>query len=224
VRRPHRARPGLDQGRRAGARHENEIGGTTDVAAHTELTSRRTTKVVDGTSVTGWFTEDFTWAELQTLRARERLPAVRPANTAFDGPYEIPSLQQVIDLAKRSRPCDGDKVGIYPETKHPSYFDGIGLSREEPLVRTLQRNGYRDERHPVIVQSFEVGNLKQLDRMTDVRLVPPTSAWAPIPTRSDDPNCLCSRAHLRVSKDRSGLPPGIPASLPTDRGEGGKKR
>jgi glycerophosphoryl diester phosphodiesterase len=153
------------------ARHENEIGGTTDVAAHPEFDGRRTTKVIDGTSVTGWFTEDFTWAELQTLRARERLPAVRPANTAFDGQFKIPSLQQVIDLAKRSRTCDGDEVGIYPETKHPSYFDGIGLSLEEPLVRSLRRNGYRNRHDPVIVQSFEVGNLQQLDRMTDVRLV-----------------------------------------------------
>jgi glycerophosphoryl diester phosphodiesterase len=152
------------------ARHENEIGGTTDVADHPEFAGRRTTKLIDGTSVTGWFTEDFTWAELQTLRARERLPAVRPANTAFDGRFRIPSLQQVIDLAKRSRTCDGEKVGIYPETKHPSYFDGIGLSLEEPLVRTLRRNGYHDRRDPVIVQSFEVGNLQQLNRMTDVRL------------------------------------------------------
>jgi glycerophosphoryl diester phosphodiesterase len=152
------------------ARHENEIGGTTDVASHPEFAARRTTKLIDGNSVTGWFTEDFTWRELQTVRARERLPAVRPANTAFDGQEKIPSLQQVVDLAQRSRTCDGREVGIYPETKHPSYFDGIGLSLEEPLVRTLRRNGYRDRRDPVIVQSFEVGNLRRLDRMTDVRL------------------------------------------------------
>ena len=120
------------------ARHENEIGGTTDVASHPEFAARRTTKMIDGVSVTGWFAEDFTLAELQTLRARERLPAVRPANTAFDGQFEVPSFQQVIDLARRSRTCDGRPVGIYPETKHPSYFDGIGLSLEEPLVETLR--------------------------------------------------------------------------------------
>ena len=100
------------------ARHENEIGGTTDVASRPEFAARKAAKNIDGEEVSGWFTEDFTLAELKTLRAKERIPQLRPANTAFDGPYEIPSLQQVIDLAKRSRPCDGDKVGIYPETQH----------------------------------------------------------------------------------------------------------
>ena len=152
------------------ARHENEIGGTTDVAEHPELASRRTTKVIDGRSVTGWFTEDFTLAELRTLRARERIPAVRPQNTAYDGRFRVPTLQEVIDLARRSRTCEGRPVGVYPETKHPSYFDSIGLSMEEPLVRTLHRNGYRHERSPAIIQSFEVGNLRELDRMTDVRI------------------------------------------------------
>ena len=153
------------------ARHENEIGGTTDVASHPEFTGRRTTKVIDGTSTTGWFTEDFTFAELQTLRAKERLPVVRPANTAYDGQFKIPSLQQVIDLAQRSRTCDGRRVGIYPETKHPSYFDSIGLSLEEPLVRTLRANGYTHRHDPVFIQSFEVGNLQQLQHMTKLRLV-----------------------------------------------------
>ena len=130
------------------ARHENEIGGTTDVASHQEFAARRTTKMIDGVSVTGWFTEDFTFAELQTLRARERLPLVRPANTAFDGQFPVPSFQQVIDLARRSRTCDGRPVGIYPETKHPSYFDRIGLSLEEPLVETLDANGFKGRRDP----------------------------------------------------------------------------
>jgi glycerophosphoryl diester phosphodiesterase len=121
--------------------------------------------------VTGWFTEDFTLAELRTLRARERLPQVRPQNTAYDGRYRIPTLQEVVDLARRSRTCEGRPVGVYPETKHPTYFDSIGLSMEEPLVRTLHRNGYRGRRAPVFVQSFEVGNLRDLDRMTGVRLV-----------------------------------------------------
>jgi glycerophosphoryl diester phosphodiesterase len=153
------------------ARHENEIGGTTDVAAHPEFAARRTTKVIDGATVTGWFTEDFTFAELRTLRARERLPQVRPANTAFDGQFLVPSIQEVVDLAERSRTCDGRPVGIYPETKHPSYFDGIGLSLEEPLVETLDASGLRGHRDPVIVQSFEVGNLRALAHMTKVRLV-----------------------------------------------------
>jgi len=147
------------------ARHENEIGGTTDVADHPEFAGRRTTKTIDGNPVTGWFTEDFTLAELRTLRARERLPDLRPANTAFDGLYQVPTFQEVIDLAKRAG------VGIYPETKHPTYFDSIGLSLEEPLVATLHANGYRGRNAPVFIQSFEVANLKELNRRTRVPLV-----------------------------------------------------
>lgn len=152
------------------ARHENEIGGTTDVANHPEFGSRRTTKVIDGTPLTGWFTEDFTLAELKTLRAKERIPQLRPANAAFDGRYEIPTLQEVIDLAK------AEGVGIYPETKHPTYFDSIGLSLEEPLVATLKANGLDKPSSKVFVQSFEVSNLKQLDTMIRVPLVQLTSA------------------------------------------------
>jgi glycerophosphoryl diester phosphodiesterase len=147
------------------ARHENEIGGTTDVADHPEFAGRRTTKTIDGNPVTGWFTEDFTLAELRTLRARERLPDLRPTNTAFDGLYQVPTFQEVIDLAKRVG------VGIYPETKHPTYFDSIGLSLEEPLVATLHANGYRGRNAPVFIQSFEVANLKELNRRTRVPLV-----------------------------------------------------
>lgn len=152
------------------ARHENEISGTTDVAAHPEFADRRTTKTIDGTSITGWFTEDFTLAELRTLRAKERLPQVRPQNVPFDGLYLVPTLDEVLDLARNSRTCDGAPVGVYPETKHPTYFDSIGLSLEEPLVRELGRNGFDRANAPVIVQSFEVGNLQDLDGMTDVRL------------------------------------------------------
>jgi glycerophosphoryl diester phosphodiesterase len=146
-------------------RHENEISGTTDVAHHPEFADRETMKTIDGVPVIGWFTEDFTLAELGTLRARERLPAIRPAGAAFDGRYHIPTFQQVIDLARRRH------VGIYPETKHPTYFDSIGLPLEEPLVQALHSNGYRGRDAPVFVQSFEVGSLRRLRRMTDVPLV-----------------------------------------------------
>ena len=147
------------------ARHENDITATTNVADHTEFADRRATKVIDGIAVTGWFTEDFTLAELKTLRAKERLPDVRPANTAFDGLFQIPTFQEVIDLAKQAG------VGIYPETKHPTYFRSIGLPLEEPLVQALRANGYRGRNAPVFVQSFEVGNLQRLNRMTNVQLV-----------------------------------------------------
>jgi glycerophosphoryl diester phosphodiesterase len=147
------------------ARHENEISGTTDVASHPEFASRQRTKTIDGVAVNGWFTEDFTLAELKTLRAKERLPALRPDNVALDGLYQIPTLQEVIDLAQRHG------VGIYPETKHPTYFDSIGKSLEEPLVATLNANGYTRPNSPVFIQSFEVGNLRQLNGMTSVPLV-----------------------------------------------------
>ncbi|MRG59509.1 glycerophosphodiester phosphodiesterase [Agromyces sp. CFH 90414] len=158
------------------ARHENEISGTTDVSNRPEFADRRATKVIDGVSVTGWFTEDFTLAELKALRATERLPLTRPANTAFDGLYQVPTLDEVMDLARHSVSCDGRQVGVYPETKHPTYFDGIGLSLEEPLVAALQQNGLDRRDAPVIVQSFEVGNLKELSRLTRVDLAQLVSA------------------------------------------------
>jgi glycerophosphoryl diester phosphodiesterase len=152
------------------ARHENEIGGTTDVAEHPEFADRRTTKTIDGRAVTGWFTEDFTLAELRTLRAVERLPEVRPGNTAYDGLYQVPTLDEVLDLARRSTTCDGEPVGVAPETKHPTYFDSIGLPLTGPLVAELAANGLDSRRAPVVVQSFETTNLRELDRLTDVRL------------------------------------------------------
>jgi glycerophosphoryl diester phosphodiesterase len=147
------------------ARHENDITGTTDVAAHPEFADRKTTKTIDGVEHTGWFTEDFTLAELRTLRAVERLPDLRPANTAFNGLYQVPTLQEVIDLAKRAG------VGIYPETKHPTYFDSIGLSLEEPLLATLRANGLDSRKAKVFIQSFETTNLKELHAETKVPLV-----------------------------------------------------
>lgn len=152
-------------------RHENEIGGTTDVASHPELASRRTTKTIDGREVTGWFTEDLTLAELRTLRAVERLPRLRPANVAFDGRFAIPTLDEVLDLARRSVTRDGRPVGVYPETKHPTYFASIGLALEEPLVAALARAGLDRADAPVLVQSFEGASLRRLAGLTPVRLM-----------------------------------------------------
>jgi glycerophosphoryl diester phosphodiesterase len=153
------------------ARHENEIGTTTDVASHPEFASRQTTKTIDGLTITGWFTEDFSLAELKTLRARERIPSIRPNNATFDGRFPVPTLQEVIDLARRSRTCDGAVVGIYPETKHPSYFRSIGLALEPRLVNVLHANGYRGRHAPVFLQSFEVGSLQILNALTQLPIV-----------------------------------------------------
>jgi glycerophosphoryl diester phosphodiesterase len=153
------------------ARHEPEISATTDVADRPEFADRETTKMIDGASVTGWFTEDFTLAELKTLRAKERIPQVRQRNTIYDGRYEIPTFQEVIDLAKGLSRELGRPIGIYPETKHPTYFRSIDLPLEPPLVRTLRRNGLDSKHAPVFVQSFETANLKALDDELRVPLV-----------------------------------------------------
>ncbi|TFW02995.1 glycerophosphodiester phosphodiesterase [Oxalobacteraceae bacterium OM1] len=152
-------------------RHENEIGGTTDVASRPEFAARKTTKTIDGQAVTGWFAEDFTLAELKTLRATERIPANRPANTQYNGRYEIPTLQEVIDLARRKTAETGRTIAIYPETKHPSYFKAIGLPLEKRLVEALHANGYRGRKAPVFIQSFEPGSLKEMRIMTDLPMV-----------------------------------------------------
>jgi glycerophosphoryl diester phosphodiesterase len=153
------------------ARHENEIGGTTDVAKHPEFVARRTTKTIDGEQVTGWFTEDFTLAELKTLRARERLPELRPANARYDGQFEIPTLAEIIALAKRRSAETGRTIGIYPETKHPTYFAAIGHPTDQLLVDQLRAAGWDTAAAPVFIQSFEVKNLQRIHRITGVRLI-----------------------------------------------------
>jgi glycerophosphoryl diester phosphodiesterase len=145
-------------------RHEPEIGGTTDVASHPEFADRRVTKQLDGVSVTGWWAEDFTLAELNTLRAVERLPAIRQENTLYDGRFRIPTLQQVLDLRKDLSRRLGRELGVYPETKHPTYFQRAGLPLEGRLLAALRRNGLNHGDAPVIVQSFETTNLQQLRR------------------------------------------------------------
>ena len=153
------------------ARHENNIADTTDVAAHPEFAARKTAKTIDGQQVTGWFTEDFTLAELKTLRAKERLPQLRPGNQRYDGQAQILTLAEVIAIAKEGTRRTGRTIGIYPETKHPSYFASIGLPLEARLVDGLTRAGWNRADAPVFIQSFEVNNLKQLKRMTPVRLI-----------------------------------------------------
>lgn len=163
------------------ARHENAIAilnpdgsvreATTDVVDRPEFAARKTTKTIDGTAITGWFVEDFTLAELKTLRARERIPAIRPANVAYNGQFEVPTLQEVIDLAKAQSVAKGRTIGVIPETKHPSFFQSIGKPLEPALLAVLEKNGWNHKDAPVYVQSFEVANLKALRKQSSVRLV-----------------------------------------------------
>ena len=148
-------------------RHENEIGWTTDVGVRGEFRDRRTTKFIDGQHVTGWFTEDFTLAELKTLRVRERIPDVRPANTEYDGQETIPTFEEVLDLAASA----GRPVGVYPEMKHPGYFAQHGLPLEQRLLGALERRGLNRADAPVFIQCFEVGPLRALRPLTSVKLI-----------------------------------------------------
>jgi glycerophosphoryl diester phosphodiesterase len=148
------------------ARHEPEIGTTTDVAL--KFPDRRTRKPVDGAEVEGWFADDFTLAEIKALRARQPRS---DRSAAWDGVYEIPTFQEVVDLVRREGAEKGRPVCVYPETKHPTYFAERGLDIDAALVKVLEANGYTSPSSPVIVQSFEVGNLRRLATMTKVRLV-----------------------------------------------------
>ncbi len=174
------------------ARHENAIAilnddgrikeATTDVADRAEFAARKTTRSIDGATITSWFTEDFTLAELKTLRCRERLPALRAANARFDGQFEIPTFGEILnmvaaanvararDASAQGRPAP-NPIGIYPETKHSSYFRGIGLPMEDALVAALHQHGYSGRDAPIFIQSFEVANLKALREQTQLPLI-----------------------------------------------------
>jgi hypothetical protein len=149
------------------ARHEVNITETTDVATRSEFTDRYTTKVIDGVTERGWFADDFTLEEIKTLRAKERLSF---RDQSYNGLFEVPTLEEVINLVKQVEAETGRKIGIYPETKHPTYHDSVGLSLEEPLVETLKKNDFTDPNR-VFIQSFEVGNLKELNQKIDVPLI-----------------------------------------------------
>jgi len=152
-------------------RHENEIGGTTDVGARPEFAGRKATKVIDGEEITGWFTEDFTLAELKTLRCRERLPGVRPANVAFDGQETIPTFDEVVALAAEEGRRAGRIIGLYPELKHPLHFARAGLAMEARFADRLKAHGFDSRSAPVFVQCFEVTPLKTLRGLVKTPLV-----------------------------------------------------
>jgi glycerophosphoryl diester phosphodiesterase len=148
-------------------RHENDITGTTDVAARGEFASRRTTKKVDGVELTGWFTEDFTLAELKTLRTKERIPALRQHNTVYDGRWQVPTLEEVLRWAEKEGRRRGRPVWLHIETKHPTYFRGLGLGLEEPLAGLLRKYGRHKKGSPAFLQSFEPGSIQRLAKLVD---------------------------------------------------------
>ncbi len=149
-------------------RHENEIGGTTNVSTLSQFADRKTTKNIDGKDLTGWFTEDFTLSELQQLKARERIPEFRPANTTYNDLYPVPTLEQVIELAEANYKKTGKIIGLYIETKHPTYFKNRNLAMEDTLLKTLAKYKYTRDIAPVYLQSFEVQNLIDLKNELDL--------------------------------------------------------
>lgn len=153
------------------ARHENEISGTTDVAAHPSFADRRRTQVIDGERITGWFTEDFTLEELRTLRARERLPELRPGSAAYDGRFAIPTLEEILVLLDQVESKERRRIGLIPETKHPTHFANLGHDFPKPLLAALEAHGRSGPDARVWIQSFEAGNLEVLHSMTALPLV-----------------------------------------------------
>lgn len=142
------------------ARHENEISGTTNVSTLSQFADRKKTKIIDGATLTGWFTEDFTLSELNQIKARERIPALRPENTQYNDKFSIPTLEQIVELADKHYQKTGKVIGLYIETKHPTYFQKINLSLEDPVLKTLAKYKYTRDIAPIYLQSFEVSNLK----------------------------------------------------------------
>jgi glycerophosphoryl diester phosphodiesterase len=149
------------------ARHEVNIKDTTNVADHPEFASHFTSKIIDGVTESGWFTDDFTLAEIKTLRAKERLPF---RDQSFNGMFEIPTLEEIINLVKQEEANTGRKVGIYPETKHPTYHQSVGFPLEDNLVTRLTNANFTDPSR-IFIQSFEVANLQYLNTKIDVPLI-----------------------------------------------------
>jgi glycerophosphoryl diester phosphodiesterase len=166
------------------SRHENELSGTTDVATREEFEDRRRDKTIDGQKVAGWFAEDFTLAELRTLRAKERIPSVRPANARYDGLYQVPTFAEIVKLVRAKEAATGRRIGLYPEIKHPEFLlQEAGIDMVDLLLRDLRELGITAQ-DPVFVQSFEVGPLQRLAQRSDFKLV---QLVAPIEGPADEP-------------------------------------
>lgn len=167
------------------SRHENELSGTTDVATREEFEDRRREKTIDGQRVAGWFAEDFTLAELRTLRAKERIPSLRPANARFDGLYQVPTFAEIVKLVRAKEAATGRRIGLYPELKHPEFLlQDAGIDMVDLLLREFRQLGITSD-DPVFIQSFEVGPLQRLKtRGNGFRLV---QLIAPIGGPADEP-------------------------------------
>jgi glycerophosphoryl diester phosphodiesterase len=148
-------------------RHENDITATTNVSEHPEFAGRKTTKTVDGAPLTGWFTEDFTLAELRTLRAKERIPQTRQRNTLYDGRWEVPLFEDVLKWAQKKGKQRGRPVWLHIETKHPTYFRKLGLELEPRLAKLLRAYGRDRSDSPNFVQSFEPSSIQRLNKLVD---------------------------------------------------------
>ncbi|MEU6804897.1 glycerophosphodiester phosphodiesterase family protein, partial [Streptomyces neyagawaensis] len=206
-------------------RHENDITGTTDVASHTEFADRKTTKVVDGVSYTGWFTEDFTLAELKTLRAKERIPGTRQENTLYDGRWEIPTFEEVLRWAEKEGRKRGRRIWLHVETKHPTYFRKLGLGLEEPLAKLLRTYDRHRKNSPVFLQSFEPSSIQRLDRLVDSPLVVLLSGAATRPwdfVEAGDPRTVADLVKPEglawIASYANGIGPTLDLIIPRDSG------
>ncbi|QER86181.1 glycerophosphodiester phosphodiesterase [Streptomyces tendae] len=204
-------------------RHEPEIGGTTDVADHPEFAGRRTTKTLDGVQVTGWFTEDFTLAELKRLRAVERVPANRPHNTLYDGRWEIPTFEEVLRWQDEQTRRRGKQVWIYPELKHPTYFRKLGLGLEERVAKVLRRHGKDRKNSPVILQSFESTAVERMNELVGNPLVVLLDAAGTRPwdfTETGDPrtvdDLITPKGLKEIASYAQGIGPTLNLIIPRD--------
>ncbi|MFR9804876.1 glycerophosphodiester phosphodiesterase [Pseudonocardia sp. RS010] len=206
------------------ARHEPMIGDTTDVAAHPEFAGRRTVRQIDGRTVEGWFADDFTLAELRTLRAVERLPHLRQENTVYDGLFTVPTLDEILELRARLSAELGREIGVYPETKNPTYFAGRGLPCEPALVAALRAHGLDRADAPVFVQSFETANLRALHEQVPVRLIQLLDdAGAPADlVAAGDPRTFTDLTRpgelAAIAEYAAGIGPAKELVIPPDRG------
>lgn len=199
-------------------RHENEISGTTDVAKHPEFAARKTTKTIDGQSVTGWFTEDFTLAELKTLRAVERLGQYRTESAKFDGQDQILTFAEIAEIAKSESRRTGRTIGVYPELKHVHYFNGLGFDSVAQLAKELREQGWAGADAPVYIQCFEVEPLKRIAKLVKtprIFLIEGTKGPVDVPGRSYQ-TYATAEGLKEVATFANGIGPDLAMVLPRD--------